>query len=588
MAVNSKTYLILLLALCLNRGSLWAQQSRLPFEFNHIQEQQGLSFNQISCFFQDRDGYFWVGTMNGLNRFDGSSFTVFKHNPADSTSIGHNSVYGICQDQAGHIWLGTGKGISRFDQKTGRFQNFKRVHGQLLEECLNILCDRSGDLWFSGRARGLYRYQIKTNRFTSFQAEPDRPGALASNYISIVGLVEDPHRSGIWMTTLDQGVHYYDKPTGRFHNARYNPEKLPIFNTHFTSSLSLDRQGRIMYADNHDERIVLFDTQSRTIADTIGLHTPAGTSPFPIAALLMDRSGNLWISSRNRALYYRDAATRQTTELAYREDQKTSPADKFFLAAWQHPDGSVWLGTTNGISYTNPEKAFYRIHNIGALLPGINANRGINCIVKDEDGSWWLSTASQELLHYFPGTAQLQMYQNLINHLNPHFLFNSLTSLNSLIITEPKQASRFLQKLSAIYRYILQNKEKETVSLEHELTFVNHYIDLQKSRFDDGLQIRLEVPAAYLSRGIVPVTLQNLFENAIKHNVIDDENPLIIRVYVDADYLCVANTLQRKHFVGTSNQQGLDSLKSLYSYLSDQPVVITDDESQFVVKLPLL
>ncbi|MEZ4903591.1 MAG: histidine kinase [Spirosomataceae bacterium] len=183
--------------------------------------------------------------------------------------------------------------------------------------------------------------------------------------------------------------------------------------------------------------------------------------------------------------------------------------------------------------------------------------------------------------------AEIQ-YQNLINHLNPHFLFNSLASLNSLIVADPKQASKFLQKLSVIYRYILQSKEKETVTLEHELHFIKNFVELQKARFPKGLEIHIEVEEAFLEKEIVPVTLQNLFENVIKHNIIDNENPLIINVFVEDNYLVVKNNLQRKSYVETSNKQGLDSLKKLYSYLTTQPFVTLETDHEFIVKVPLI
>jgi LytS/YehU family sensor histidine kinase len=179
-------------------------------------------------------------------------------------------------------------------------------------------------------------------------------------------------------------------------------------------------------------------------------------------------------------------------------------------------------------------------------------------------------------------------YQNLINHLNPHFLFNSLTSLNSLITISPKQASNFLQKLSLIYRYILQNKDKEIVSLEQELAFVKNYIDLQKSRFEDGLQVNIDIAEIFYPMGIVPVTLQNLFENAIKHNTLDDDAPLVIEVMIEGQYLIIKNNLQKKDFVETSNKQGLDSLKKLYFYLSKRALETIETESEFIVKVPLL
>jgi ligand-binding sensor domain-containing protein len=179
-------------------------------------------------------------------------------------------------------------------------------------------------------------------------------------------------------------------------------------------------------------------------------------------------------------------------------------------------------------------------------------------------------------------------YQNLINHLNPHFLFNSLTSLNGLILSEPDIASDFLQKLSKIYRYILQNKDTEIVSLDQELGFVKNYIDLQKSRFDEGLQVNIDIDEDYLSSGIVPVTLQNLFENAIKHNTVEEDKPLFISVFIEDEHLIIKNNLQKKKFVETSNKQGIDSLKSLYKYLIDKPLETIETESAFVVRVPLL
>ena len=179
-------------------------------------------------------------------------------------------------------------------------------------------------------------------------------------------------------------------------------------------------------------------------------------------------------------------------------------------------------------------------------------------------------------------------YENLKQHLNPHFLFNSLTTLSSLIEINPKMAGSFLRSLSKTYRYILQSKDKETVALADELAFVQTFITLQQTRFEQGLQVVNNVPAEYLNRHIVPVTLQNLVENAIKHNIIDDENVLRITMEVENDYLVVANKMQLKKFVETSNKQGLDNLQSLYTYLTDKPLTYGVNEDYFIVKIPLL
>ena len=180
------------------------------------------------------------------------------------------------------------------------------------------------------------------------------------------------------------------------------------------------------------------------------------------------------------------------------------------------------------------------------------------------------------------------MYENLKQHLNPHFLFNSLTSLSSLIRIDQQGAGNFLDRMSKVYRYILKNRDNETVPLSEELKFVDLYIQLQKTRFENGLQVNVNIDEKYHHRKIAPVTLQNLVENAIKHNVADPESPLIIDLFIENDYLVVRNNLQRKKFVETSNKQGLGNMESLYRYLSGKPMIIAEDENYFTVKIPLI
>ena len=180
------------------------------------------------------------------------------------------------------------------------------------------------------------------------------------------------------------------------------------------------------------------------------------------------------------------------------------------------------------------------------------------------------------------------MYEGLRQQLNPHFLFNSLTSLSGLIQTNQKTAGHFLEQMSKIYRYILKNRESETVFLSDEINFVNWYVGLQKTRFGHGLQININVNRDKYCKKIAPVTLQNLTENAIKHNIIDADTPLIIDIFCEDEYLVVQNNLQRKAFVETSNKQGLASMQSLYRYFTSCAILITENENLFIVKIPLL
>jgi hypothetical protein len=178
-------------------------------------------------------------------------------------------------------------------------------------------------------------------------------------------------------------------------------------------------------------------------------------------------------------------------------------------------------------------------------------------------------------------------FDNLKNQLNPHFLFNALTSLNSLIFENQNLASQFLQHLSKVYRYVLQNKEKNFVALQTELDFIQNYVFLLETRFEGALTISFDIAQEARERAIVPVTLQILLENALKHNIVDRDKPLHVEVLTMGDYLVVSNNLQLRKRVETSNKMGLENLKSLYGFLSEKPVLIEASDTRFNVKVPL-
>ena len=999
----------------LGLGQLMAQPTNLPLEFGHIQEAQGLSSNIINCILKDREGYLWIGTYGGLHRFDGSHFTVLKTDRQRPNSLGNNIVHALCQDRDGNLWLSTDDGISQYNKRTGQFRNIRSADGKVLGQCMSIVCDRAGRIWFCSFQQGLFSYNRQTNQFRYFTHNPGNPSSLSSNDIGKNGLLEDPRQNGLWIATDEDGLNYLDMVSGQLLNHANNPEKLPVFRHHSTSALTADGNDHLVFADNTDQRILVYDLARKTVVNAIPLTSQTGRPTFPVATIFVDRNHNLWTSSWTYTLFKINAGRTQPQEFFHDVAEKTSIAGDFFWAGWQQNDGTIWLGTVNGISYTNPEKAFYRIHNLGRQHPALVNSRGLTSFLEDDIYSWWLISSSNEVFQYDPATSRLTVYQtptpqraefrfglpmlipslnrnelyicrtwsviifnkltgksrplplppnlfdharglttavrqgdhlwlfgisdvvfrchlpsgqwrtyelpfgggrsqltirsagcdragrlwadvdskgfvqfsekdqrfvgypiqqpttgftdhfafaadfqnrfwlpvsgyglvefnpqrgtyrtwtdqdglgsneckavcadaygqiwmasynkisilnparssvqnftlplsesninyvdymyplrngnilttlksyvvefiprrvnsqpsptnvlisaltlpdttilvypgrvalqlgvrdnnfsisysvlnlpqqaytyfyrldgydehwvkadartmanytkipggdytfrvkavlgktetgqtklaihvdtafydirwfrisllvlvlalayggyryriqqtarlhhlqiqttrlerdkaeiqyqNLINHLNPHFLFNSLTSLNSLIVTKPKEASVFLRKLSIIFRYILQNKDKELVSLQDELTFAQNYIDLQKSRFEDGLQIDINVASEYLSRQIVPVTIQNLLENAVKHNIIGDDTPLHIRIYTQEETLYVVNTLQKKSYVETSNKQGLASLTSLYHYLSRHKVTITETATHFIVAIPLL
>jgi two-component system, LytTR family, sensor kinase len=182
----------------------------------------------------------------------------------------------------------------------------------------------------------------------------------------------------------------------------------------------------------------------------------------------------------------------------------------------------------------------------------------------------------------------LVKYDVLRNQLNPHFLFNALTSVNSLIHDHPDLATDFLQQLSKVYRYVLHNKEKETVSVSTELTFIKNYTGLLKLRFAEAIEFNIDVNEGAKEKEIVPVTLQILIENAVKHNIVSTAHPLKISITEKDSFLRVQNNINRKSSVESSNHQGMANLRSLYQYLTSTPIEIIEQNEIYLVKIPLI
>ncbi|WP_163325697.1 sensor histidine kinase [Draconibacterium mangrovi] len=178
-------------------------------------------------------------------------------------------------------------------------------------------------------------------------------------------------------------------------------------------------------------------------------------------------------------------------------------------------------------------------------------------------------------------------YNSLQDQLNPHFLFNNLSVLKSLIIYNPDVAVEFTENFTDVYRYVLQSKEKRLVKLGEELDFMKAYCALHKERLGEGLNVTTHVENDNKDREIAPLTGQLLIENAIKHNITSRETPLRIKVYLEGDYLVVSNSLNRRE-ASYSTKTGLRNLVRRYEILTEKEIVVQYDENWFEVKVPLL
>lgn len=198
---------------------------------------------------------------------------------------------------------------------------------------------------------------------------------------------------------------------------------------------------------------------------------------------------------------------------------------------------------------------------------------------------WKKSIIEAEQLRRENAESQLE---SLKSQVNPHFLFNSLNTLAYIIPEAPERAVQFVQQLSKVYRYILEIRDSKLISLEEELSFLHAYMFLIQERFSDNLKMDIRIPAGARQMQLAPLSLQILFENAIKHNIISEERPLAIEMWVENQRLVVRNNLQRKRQAMPSTKLGLQNIRNRYAFFSEEKVDVIETKEFFTVSLPLI
>ena len=201
------------------------------------------------------------------------------------------------------------------------------------------------------------------------------------------------------------------------------------------------------------------------------------------------------------------------------------------------------------------------------------------------------------LRHWRNSELEMERYQkesmrsqldSLRNHLDPHFLFNNLNILASLIDKDKELSKTFIHKFAEVYRSILKSKADDLILLSEEMAFIDSYIYLIKTRFEENIQFNVKINATSRNKMLPPLTVQMLVENAIKHNIITEKQPLVINIIEESpDYLVVSNTLN-KNRSETTTGTGLGNIRNRYSHFTEKPVTVSEENATFQVRIPLL
>ena len=237
----------------------------------------------------------------------------------------------------------------------------------------------------------------------------------------------------------------------------------------------------------------------------------------------------------------------------------------------------------------NPEKFFngemnfinWFFINFAIMISAIGHARGFMA-------AWKNSTKKEVVEQKLIAKSANAQFESLKNQLDPHFLFNSLNVLDSLIEENPVQAQRFTNSMSKIYRYVLEQKDKELVSVEEEIDFAKTYCELLKTRFEDAVTFEFNISEEDKNGFVVPLSLQLLLENSIKHNFATSSKPLNIKIFTEKGNLIIENNLQTRELPNTSTGVGLANIVSRYNLLTERNVFVEKSEAFFRVKLPIL
>jgi two-component system LytT family sensor kinase len=241
------------------------------------------------------------------------------------------------------------------------------------------------------------------------------------------------------------------------------------------------------------------------------------------------------------------------------------------------------------INNTDPDK-FFNKNYFWAHLFYIILSLGISTFLHARDfmKNWKNSVKQESTKQEIVAKTETAKFESLKNQLDPHFLFNSLNVLTSLIGENPHQAERFTTKLSKVYRYVLEQRNKDLVPIAEELKFAKTYMELLGMRFEEAVQFNIPDVLSNNELKIVPLSLQLLLENAVKHNVVSTSKPLIIKIYEAGNYLIIENNVNPKEAIGKSTKVGLQNIADRYGLITEKGVKIENNNKIFRVSLPLL
>lgn len=379
-------------------------------EFVRLSMEQGLSQSTVQAFAQDAEGFVWIGTQDGLNRYDGYSFTIFRHLPQDSGSLVANDVRALCVDREGNLWVATVGGLERYDRSRGVFVHYindpANPRSLNSNRVLSLFVDHAGAVWV-GTNRGANRFDRATGDFTCFQNDPANPRSLVDGAVHSLG---EDETGTIWVGTT-RGLNRFDAATGtftRFVNDPNNPESLSASGIR---SILADKGGLLIstYTGGFNRFDFATGKFERFLNDP---KNPRSLGANESRCVIRDHSGTIWVATSGGGLNRFDPATRTFERiLSDPRDPRGLGSDRIWTM-FEDRAGSLWLGTdSNGISRMDATGGLFRVWRHDPRLPDSLSNDNIWAIFNDRAGITWIGT-DEGLNRFDPATGKATVYRN--------------------------------------------------------------------------------------------------------------------------------------------------------------------------------
>jgi PAS domain S-box-containing protein len=400
-------------------------------QFEHLSIEDGMSQNAGLSIFQDSRGYLWIGTQDGLNRYDGYTFKVFKHDLDDPNSISHNSILSIAEDKGGSLWIGTwGGGLNRYDPSTEKFTlylNNSNDTPSLNEKTItSIKLDSKGSLWV-GTLGGLELYNPTTNGFEHFKNDPNDLNSLSSNTISTI--FEDS-QGQLWIGTGANGVegsglNRFDPSTGKVTRYQHNEENPESLASNNITSIVEAPDGTLWIATGgfnlSGRGLDQFDP--RTGKTKHFKHDPQNEhslSSDDLMSLWLDPKGTLWIGAWATGLNRMDLSnpdyfTRYQNDPYFSESLSGNEVWSLF----QDRSGILWIGTSHsGINKLSANGGQFGLYRNNPGNPNSLSINAVGAFAEDKRGNIWVATWGGGLNRFNPRDGSFEHYRHDLNNIN--------------------------------------------------------------------------------------------------------------------------------------------------------------------------